>query len=305
MQVAPQQVMAPVAQAPMNSNAVHIGNAGALRMKHMPYDFEGKYPYLYTPCCTKSTQAWRANGVNTLIHGAGPTGENTLLVKEENVMMQTEGCCMPAEEYANSNVKIFAGADEFRNKELYRIQMEGPEAGFCMSKLEYVSQVMGTDPSKKMKMVGESVMVYDPSPCNAFCGVNSVGDVNIVNKETGAQFNIAAIPLPKIGCCTPKDKLDFSLPVTMANGQEVGRIVKDEGQKRGAGCLYSHWDMGLPTVRFEKRMQLTDDDQALIIAGAHQNGHMRKWWHSVQSVLCFGKVPNMMLGHKYGLLQLL
>lgn len=35
------------------------------------------------------------------------------------------------------------------NKEIYRIQTEGPEASFCNSKMEFVSQVLGTDPSKK------------------------------------------------------------------------------------------------------------------------------------------------------------
>lgn len=68
-----------------------------------------------------------------------------------------------------------------------------------------------------------------------------------VNKETGAQFNIAAIPVPN-GCCG--DKMDFALPVTMANGQEVGRIVKDEGQKMGCGPCYCHNDLGFQQTRF-------------------------------------------------------
>lgn len=70
---------------------MHIGNAGSLRMKVAPYDYEGKYPHFYSPCCgNQKKQAWRPMGVNTLVHGAGPTGENTLLVKEENILMQTE-----------------------------------------------------------------------------------------------------------------------------------------------------------------------------------------------------------------------
>merc|ERR1711998_671735 len=107
-------------------------------------------------------------------------------------------------------------------QELYRMHQQGPvqaENGcskYCVP-VVFQTDVMSTDPSKPMRIVGHSKMNFKRECFNP-CG-SPFSDVEVVNRETGASFTIAQAPYHLACCRSPCAEGDFTLPITMSNGQ--------------------------------------------------------------------------------------
>jgi len=249
-----------------------IGNEGTLRMKMFLHDYDGKRP---ADIC----KFWRPWEVSSHIHG---TSKGTMLLKEDPMMTES-ACCDCNAPKADSTARLFQGADEKRDQEIYRMHQPAPSADpMCVvygcQGIEWQTDVMATDPSKPMKMIGFSKVNYKIP----ICGCDSPwSDISVVNKETGTRFTIPKVPTLCLPCC---HEGDITLPITMNGGQEVGRLVKEKNAV--VGCCGQRMDLQFPTFHLQKKVALTDDDQALLIAGAHQSNYMRRLFRFIQPAKC-------------------
>jgi len=271
MTAAPVQQMA-MMQAPAQMSK--IGNEGSLRMKMFIHDYDGKRP---ADIC----KLWRPWEVSSHIHG---TSKGTMLLKEDPVATENLCCdCSPPK--ADTTTRLFQGADEQRDQEIYRMHQPTPTAEPCCvingcQGVEWQTDVMSTDPSKPMRMIGSSTVNYKRPMFG--CGCDSPwSDISVVNKETGTRFTIPKVPIVCFPCCHDGD---FTLPITMNGGQEVGRLVKEKNAV--VGCCGQRMDLQFPTFHMQKKVALTDDDQALLIAGAHQSNYMRRLFKFLQPARC-------------------